>query len=140
VAEGEGKDWKRRAETTHMSEQGQGPVSGEQQRTVWREVEGDAYSPHIFVNSAGGIGIEVGGRVIVQGIRQWHADAELISQCDPAAELARLRAIEAAAQRVCKTAEDDGAALEDQIAFILKLSSEISTLRAALAPERKESK
>jgi len=41
-------------------------------RELWREVEGDAYSPSIFVTVDGGIGIDVGGMVHVMTLRRWH--------------------------------------------------------------------
>jgi len=39
---------------------------------LWREVEGDYYSPSIHVTAGGGIGINVGGLVIVKTLREWH--------------------------------------------------------------------
>lgn len=40
-------------------------------RELWRETEGDYYSPRIFVTSQGGIGIDVGGHCIVRPIKGW---------------------------------------------------------------------
>jgi hypothetical protein len=42
-------------------------------REIWRETEGDYYSPSIHVTEYGAIGISVGGHVIVQSVRAWHA-------------------------------------------------------------------
>lgn len=39
---------------------------------LWREVEGDYYSPSIHRTEGGGIGINVGGHVIVKTLREWH--------------------------------------------------------------------
>lgn len=41
-------------------------------RELWREREGDYYSPALFVTEGGGIGIDVGGNVVVRPIREWH--------------------------------------------------------------------
>jgi hypothetical protein len=41
-------------------------------RELWRESEGDYYSPSIHVTTRGGIGINVGGTVIVRSLRDWH--------------------------------------------------------------------
>lgn len=45
-------------------------------RELWREREGDYYSPSIHVTEHGGIGMEVGGYVIVMPIGRWHALAK----------------------------------------------------------------
>lgn len=42
-------------------------------RTIWREVAGDYYSPSIHVTAGGGIGINVGGTVIVKTLAEWHS-------------------------------------------------------------------
>ena len=47
-------------------------------RELWREREGDYYSPSIFVTQAGSIGIDVGGFVIVRPIRVWHDHEQLL--------------------------------------------------------------
>lgn len=39
-------------------------------RELWRE--GDYYTPSIHVTAQGGIGINVGGRVFVKPLREWH--------------------------------------------------------------------
>lgn len=44
-------------------------------RELWRETEGDYYSPSIHVTEGGGIGIDVGGTVIVKPLREWHRAA-----------------------------------------------------------------
>lgn len=44
-------------------------------RELWREKADDYYSPSIHVTERGGIGINVGGRVVVQNLRDWHAAA-----------------------------------------------------------------
>lgn len=41
-------------------------------RELWRERPGDFYSPSIHVTEHGGIGINVGGRVIVMSLKHWH--------------------------------------------------------------------
>jgi len=41
-------------------------------RELWREREGDYYSPSIHVTQGGGIGIDVGGNVVVKPLREWH--------------------------------------------------------------------
>lgn len=40
-------------------------------REIWREVEGDFYSPSIHVTETGSIGISVAGTVTVKPIREW---------------------------------------------------------------------
>ncbi len=41
-------------------------------REIYREKDGDYFSPSIHVTENGGIGINVGGTVIVKSIKQWH--------------------------------------------------------------------
>jgi hypothetical protein len=41
-------------------------------RELWREREGDAYAPSIFVTVDGGIGISVGGTTYVMPAQRWH--------------------------------------------------------------------
>jgi hypothetical protein len=41
-------------------------------REVWRETPDDAYSPSIHVTADGMIGINVGGKVYVKPIQEWH--------------------------------------------------------------------
>ena len=55
-------------------------------RHLWREVEGDFYSPSIHVTQGGGIGINVGGHVIVKTLRQWHAHDKLVEALREAME------------------------------------------------------
>lgn len=55
-----------------MSESSDGPVVNTD-RELWREREGDYYSPSLHVTQGGGIGIDVGGYVFVKPIREWHA-------------------------------------------------------------------
>src|SRR2546425_620415 len=45
-------------------------------RELWREREGDYYADSIHVTESGEIGINVGGRVVVQKLRDWHAAVE----------------------------------------------------------------
>lgn len=45
-------------------------------REIWRQVEGDYYSPSIHVTNGGGVGINVGGKVIVMPVESWHSLAE----------------------------------------------------------------
>ena len=44
-------------------------------RELWRETEGDYYSPSIFVTKDGAIGINVGGYCIVNSVEGWHGMA-----------------------------------------------------------------
>jgi hypothetical protein len=44
-------------------------------REIWREVDGDYYSPSIHVTADGKIGINVGGIVYVKDVREWHSYA-----------------------------------------------------------------
>lgn len=39
---------------------------------LFREVEGDHYSPSLHKTESGGIGIDIGGYVIVRSLRSWH--------------------------------------------------------------------
>ena len=41
-------------------------------KEIWREIDEDYYSPSIHVTKQGDIGIDVGGHVIVQSVREWH--------------------------------------------------------------------
>lgn len=45
-------------------------------RELWREKEGDYYSPYVFVTKSGGIGMCASGLCVVQSISQWIKDAE----------------------------------------------------------------
>lgn len=38
---------------------------------IWRRIPGDFYSPSIHVTASGGIGMDVGGRVIVAPVEAW---------------------------------------------------------------------
>jgi hypothetical protein len=49
---------------------------------LWREEEGDYYSPSIHVTENGEIGINVGGYVIVKNVREWHKIAQRETQND----------------------------------------------------------
>ncbi len=49
-------------------------TASEHCKELWRE--GDYYTPSIYVNKSGGIGINVGGYVIVQPVRDWHEQAQ----------------------------------------------------------------
>ena len=40
-------------------------------KNIWREVEGDYYSPSIHVTKDGDIGINVGEHVIIKSIEGW---------------------------------------------------------------------
>lgn len=42
-------------------------------REIWRRTPGDFYSPSVHVTAEGGIGIDVGGRVVVMDVEDWHA-------------------------------------------------------------------
>ncbi len=41
-------------------------------RELWRERPGDAYADSLFVTQSGGIGMNVGGRVLVMPLQTWH--------------------------------------------------------------------
>jgi hypothetical protein len=45
-------------------------------RELFREIEGDYYSPSLHVTKDGHIGINVGGLVIVKTLIEWHALAQ----------------------------------------------------------------
>lgn len=47
-------------------------ASANTDRELFREVEGDFYSPSVHVTADGKIGMAVGGTVIVRSIRDWH--------------------------------------------------------------------
>ena len=49
-------------------------------REIWRSVPGDYYSPSIHVTKEGAIGINVGGRVFVKDVRDWHSLAEILCE------------------------------------------------------------
>lgn len=54
-------------------------------RELWREMPGDPCAPSLHVTESGGIGINVGGRVFVKPVREWHCLAvsmrELEREC-----------------------------------------------------------
>ena len=52
-------------------------------KEIWREVEGDYYSPSIHVTESGGIGVNVGGYVIVAPVEEWHKAMRLIGEWFP---------------------------------------------------------
>ncbi len=41
-------------------------------KEIWREIIDDWYSPSIHVTERGEIGINVGGRVFVKTVEEWH--------------------------------------------------------------------
>lgn len=47
-------------------------------REIWRETPDDYYAPSIHVTQGGSIGVNVGGHVIVAGVREWHAAAKVM--------------------------------------------------------------
>ena len=49
-------------------------------RELWRESDGDYYSPSLHVTESGAIGMNVGGSVIVMRIRDWHALARQLAE------------------------------------------------------------
>ena len=54
-------------------------------RELWREPPGDYYANSIHVTEGGGIGINVGGKVHVKPLKEWHALAErALRAADPA--------------------------------------------------------
>lgn len=62
-------------------------------RELWREHEGDYYSPSLFVTQGGGIGINVGGLCIVKPIREWHMQARTVPDTARGAEQEQALAI-----------------------------------------------
>jgi len=38
---------------------------------IWRQMEGNQYSPSVHVNHCGGIGIHAGGSVVVMSAEDW---------------------------------------------------------------------
>jgi hypothetical protein len=51
-------------------------------KEIWREIEGEYYSPSIFVTEQGKIGINVGGNVYVQSVEKWHQQADRIAELE----------------------------------------------------------
>ncbi len=51
-------------------------------KEIWRKIEGDYYSPSIFVTKEGNVGISVGGNVYVQSVEEWHKQAEQIAELE----------------------------------------------------------
>jgi hypothetical protein len=51
-------------------------------KEIWREIEGEYYSPNIFVTEQGKIGINVGGVVYVQSVEKWHQQADRIAELE----------------------------------------------------------
>jgi hypothetical protein len=47
-------------------------------RELWREREDDYYAPSLHVTASGSVGINVGGRVVVRTLREWHAAAQAV--------------------------------------------------------------
>ncbi len=50
---------------------------------LWREQPGDFYSNSIHVTEAGGIGINVGGKVLVAPAKRWHDAGMKMFAVDP---------------------------------------------------------
>ena len=48
-------------------------------KEIWRKIKDDFYSPSIHITEKGGIGINVGGRVIVLPVEKWHELADRIT-------------------------------------------------------------
>lgn len=89
-------------------------------RELWRETPGDYYAPRIFVTEGGGIGIDVGGRVHVRPVRDWHL-ALVASE--------RLREIEGLRNDVLQAE----AAYERAQVMVDQLKAQVEFLKAALA-------
>lgn len=98
-------------------------------RELWREREGDYYSPRLFVAEDGGIGIDVGGNVAVKPIREWHKLA--------ASELAwRIMYKQDSRWMNLPQSEREAAlqkALEDEVAAGAAKDDEIERLRIEIA-------
>lgn len=45
-------------------------------KEIWRRNPGDYYSPSIHVTKEGGIGMNVGGRVLVMDVEEWFLCAQ----------------------------------------------------------------
>ena len=41
-------------------------------RELWRASPDDAYEARVFITTDGGLGLNVGGRVIVMPVERWH--------------------------------------------------------------------
>jgi hypothetical protein len=70
---------------------------------LWREQPGDFYSDSIHVTESGGIGINVGGKVLVAPAKRWHDAGMKMFAVDPKLsryELARLKAKRKRQQKV----------------------------------------
>lgn len=52
-------------------------------KELFREIEGDIYSPSLHITNSGGIGINVSGHVLVAPIRKWHAAGNKILAVNP---------------------------------------------------------
>ena len=52
-------------------------------KELWREVEGDYYANSIHVTASGEIGINVGGKVIVAKLSDWHDAGMKVLVNDP---------------------------------------------------------
>jgi len=50
---------------------------------LWREQPGDFYSDSIHVTESGGIGINVGGKVLVAPAKRWHDAGTKMFAVDP---------------------------------------------------------
>ncbi len=94
-------------------------------RELYREREGDFYSPSIHVTQGGGIGFDVGGNVVVKPLREWHRIA--------ASEMAwRIMAKQEAHYANLPTSEREAAlqkALEDTTADQIKAEEDAERLR-----------
>jgi len=51
-------------------------------KEIWRETEDDYYADSIHVTEHGGIGMNVGGSVIVKGVRDWHKTIKNVEEKD----------------------------------------------------------
>jgi hypothetical protein len=49
-------------------------------KEIWRAVPNDYYSPSIFVTKENNIGINVGGRVYVKTVEQWHKNTHPVKE------------------------------------------------------------
>lgn len=111
-------------------------------RELWRRVEGDYYSPSIHVTERGAIGINVGGRVIVQSVEDWHESAMQAARTpsadvgDGLVEIVRPLAERATfLEKARETSAPSKGPLGDGFTVSVKLG-QLRAIRAALAAQQ----
>lgn len=97
-------------------------------RELWRETDGDYYSPSIHVTESGGIGINVDGLVTVMPIAAWHSLSRDLAAAR--AEIMATRAMHLSAANERDALKSDNARLEG--AF-MNAAGLLDTARAEIA-------